>query len=526
MRNRLQALVKSIAQHALACRIAGGYIVLIFMMLLITFSGFQDARMTRLSYEELLNTNLPQLSQLESLEIDLAEMSLIARDALLADNDTERDKYLSLIEAQRPVVGDEIESLQKILSDKSNQDSKRLAENIGNNSSGILVNIIKFSRLIKAGKKDAAISMLEGNLKPGLLKLGTSINEAQKFYNDQIVTVRANVEKLQASEQRRGIIMLVVSLVFACFFCIRIMRSVFNPLQHVTDSARLMATGDFSNRLQTKGQDEVSQTISAFNQISDGMTQLVRSIKVSANEIDTTVESVEADCLAMESKARLQSEALNDSFILIQKNNTVTLDNITSAQKAMRLADDMSRVAQLSSAAVSAALQQMMLITEFSQKISDIVSLIEGITFQTNILALNAAVEAARAGEYGRGFAVVASEVRSLAGRSADASREIKLLIETSQEQVQTGTQKVSSINEVIERVTTTASSLGQLVQLVAIGSKNQEQYMSQMVESVKNLVAENEGNLHNVENVRSGLSVLRTMADFLNKNVTVFKVH
>ena len=368
--------------------------------------------------------------------------------------------------------------------------------------------------------------MLEGNLKPGLLKLGTSINEAQKFYNDQIVTVRANVEKLQASEQRRGIIMLVVSLVFACFFCIRIMRSVFNPLQHVTDSARLMATGDFSNRLQTKGQDEVSQTISAFNQISDGMTQLVRSIKVSANEIDTTVESVEADCLAMESKARLQSEALNDSFILIQKNNTVTLDNITSAQKAMRLADDMSRVAQLSSAAVSAALQQMMLITEFSQKISDIVSLIEGITFQTNILALNAAVEAARAGEYGRGFAVVASEVRSLAGRSADASREIKLLIETSQEQVQTGTQKVSSINEVIERVTTTASSLGQLVQLVAIGSKNQEQYMSQMVESVKNLVAENEGNLHNVENVRSGLSVLRTMADFLNKNVTVFKVH
>ena len=148
MRNRLQALVKSIAQHALACRIAGGYIVLIFMMLLITFSGFQDARMTRLSYEELLNTNLPQLSQLESLEIYLAEMSLIARDALLADNDTERDKYLSLIEAQRPVVGDEIESLQKILSDKSNQDSKRLAENIGNNSSGILVNIIKFSRLI------------------------------------------------------------------------------------------------------------------------------------------------------------------------------------------------------------------------------------------------------------------------------------------------------------------------------------------------------------------------------------------
>ena len=525
MREEIVFFIKNLSTRGLAFRIAGGYVVLILVILLVTFFGFYGMQSTRSSYEDLLTTKVPRLIQLQKLQMDLADMNVLARDALLADNIEEQEKYLLLIESRRSVVGDKIDSLQKALTSENNQKTNQLAENIGNSSSGLLVNFIKFSRLIKADKKNVAKSMLQEKLKPGLEKIVVSVNETQSFYTEQIVRVKAKVESMQTKEKYLSTLIIAISILLACFFCTQIIRSVFEPLKHVINSALLMAKGDFSNRLMLRNMDEVGQTISAFNQISEGMTRLVRNIKKSANEIDATVETVELDCQELESKTLHQSDALHKTFELIRKTNVVTFENITIAHEAMGLAQDMSHAATLSSTSVDDALKQMLLITQYSLKISDIVSIIEGIAFQTNILALNAAIEAARAGEFGRGFAVVASEVRNLAGRSAVASKEIKILIETSQQQVKNGTQKVYSINEVIDRVTSTAAALTQLVQQVTVGSKSQEQYTSQVVSSIEDLVGCTDDNLNNVKNMLHGLHGLRTMANFLNENVAVFKV-
>jgi methyl-accepting chemotaxis protein len=199
-------------------------------------------------------------------------------------------------------------------------------------------------------------------------------------------------------------------------------------------------------------------------------------------------------------------------------------ENADIAIQAAGMASNMESVAQRSSHSVNEAVHEMAMVTQSSQKITDIISIIDGIAFQTNILALNAAVEAARAGEQGRGFAVVAAEVRSLAGRSASASREIKSLILTSQQRVSSGTEKVQSIAHIMEDVSRTVGELKQLVEHISSGSKVQSQHMGEMVLSVAELLSGNDNNVHIVGGLRRALVDLKAMAHSLNTKVAEFK--
>jgi methyl-accepting chemotaxis protein len=314
------------------------------------------------------------------------------------------------------------------------------------------------------------------------------------------------------------------SLVIACAFSYWTVRSVVAPLRQATVVAAHMARGDLSHPLQVQRQDEVGQVMGAFNQISMGLSTLVTGIRGSADQMHDVAEDIASRTERLESGATQQSDALHRAMGFIDSAQKVIVESAGVAVQAADMAAQMETVAQRSNRSVGEAVHEMEMVQQSSQKITDIISLIDGNAFQTNILALNAAVEAARAGDQGRGFAVVAAEVRSLAGRSAVASKEIKELILASQARVTSGTHKVQSIASIMTEVSHTVGNMKRLVEQISEGSSVQSSHMGEMVVSVSDLLTANDSNVHNLSGLRQALMEVRDLAQSLTVKVSAFK--
>jgi methyl-accepting chemotaxis protein len=439
--------------------------------------------------------------------------------------DPERlEKLFASIETGRTEIGKQLEALQKAMVLDGSKESEELAQEIGNHSSAALIGLIKFSRFVKADKKEQALESLQTSLQPQLQQLSMHIAEYQTLQLASLQTVKEDAAAKQASVTMQAVILAGISLGIGGLFAYWVVRSIVVPLQRATKVASHMATGDFSRVLQTDRQDEVGRVMTAFNQISAGLTALIESIRGSALQVNEVAESISTRNTRLENRAAEQTNALNVAMDFIDGVQKVIDENVSIANQAASLATSMESIASKSSHSVNDAVHEMEMVRQSSQKITDIIALIDGIAFQTNILALNAAVEAARAGEQGRGFAVVASEVRSLAGRSAAASKEIKDLIHASQARVTSGTEKVQSISHIMGEVTQTAGSLKSMVERISSGSERQSRNMGEMVGSVSTLLAGNDNNVHIVGGMRYSLNDLRETAKSLNDKVAEFK--
>ena len=268
----------------------------------------------------------------------------------------------------------------------------------------------------------------------------------------------------------------------------------------------------------------MGQVSRAFNQIAEGLSALVRNIRSSASQVHAVASDIAGRTLHLEGSAASQTRMLNAVLTLIDGVQKVNEDNARYAQSAAGMATTMADVAQRSLQSVHAAVQEMQTVQQSSKKITDIIGLIDGIAFQTNILALNATVEAARAGESGRGFAAVASEVRSLAGRSVEASQEIKQLIHNTQVSVLGGTERVQSIAAIMDAVSQTVSALEQEVRQIAQASQLQSAHVQDMVAAIRDLLDGNDSNVQIVDGLRLALDELRSTAQGLSDQVAAFK--
>jgi len=516
-------LARSFGQ-GVTTRLAGGYVVLITMIIVVATIGITNIGKIRTTYDEVLDVRIPRLTELQKIQEQLTSMNVAARDALLTSDGSKLEKVFSTIESGRTSVGQQLEALQKALEEEGTKESKEVAQEVGNHASKVLIGLVKFSRYAKSEKRDQALSTLQESLQPELDQLSEHITEYQKLQIRSLASVKQDVSLQESSVKTQALSLAGAAIGIAALFAYWVVRSVVLPLKEATVIAGYMAQGDFSHRLVASRQDEVGNVMGAFNEISDGLSQLVVSIRSGANQVNEVVTNITTRNVRIEDRAAEQTKALNVAMDFIRSVQEVIDANVSTANQATQMAGNMASIAEQSSVTVSDAVNAMEKVKQSSQRITDIISLIDGIAFQTNILALNAAVEAARAGEQGRGFAVVASEVRSLAGRSAEASKEIKGLIHTSQAQVESGTQKVLSITRVMNEVTQTANDLKGLVEQISSGSVIQGQHMSEMVESVNHLEAGNDNNLHIVGGMRMTVSDLRDMAQSLNDKVAEFK--
>ena len=302
-------------------------------------------------------------------------------------------------------------------------------------------------------------------------------------------------------------------------------RSITRPIGHAVKTARAVASGDLATDIQVRGSDETAELLAAMRDMQQQLRQVVGSVRHSADNVATASAQMAQGNLDLSQRTEQQASALEQTAASMEQLGATVRHNADNAGHANQLANEASQVAAQGGEVVSQVVQTMKGINDSSKRIADIIGVIDGIAFQTNILALNAAVEAARAGEQGRGFAVVASEVRSLAGRSGDAAREIKKLISDSVERVERGSELVDRAGSTMTEV---VDSIRRVTQLVAgISTANSEQHagMSQVGQAVTLMDQATQQNAALVEESAAAAESLKHQARELSEAVAVFQL-
>ncbi|MBC3880754.1 HAMP domain-containing protein [Undibacterium sp. LX40W] len=308
---------------------------------------------------------------------------------------------------------------------------------------------------------------------------------------------------------------------FVCFY--RVMES---GLRHVGNYLDSMAKGDLTNNIDPKGGDEVTALMRSMKLMQDSLLNICTVMRESADQIKGNSAEVAQGSMDMSDRTvQTQNRLQETAATMVQISGTVqsTADN---AEQATKLSRENTSLATHGGEVIAEMVTTMEGIRDSSNKIGDIISVIDGIAFQTNILALNAAVEAARAGEAGRGFAVVASEVRALAHRSAEAAKEIKTLITVSVERVEGGNVIVKNAGDAIEKVVRSARDINQLLTEISASAREQSIGVKDVEEVLQELDGMTQANSALVEQTSASAAVLDSLANQLVEEIQVFKLH
>ncbi|HEX5357629.1 MAG TPA: methyl-accepting chemotaxis protein [Aquabacterium sp.] len=301
--------------------------------------------------------------------------------------------------------------------------------------------------------------------------------------------------------------------------------AIASPIQRAVKVAETVAQGDLTTRIDVEGSDETAQLLRALDRMTVNLVEIVKQVRESSDSIATGSSQIATGNASLSQRTEEQASNLEETAASMEQLTSTVKSNADTANEASRLASSAAVAATHGGQAVDQVVRTMHEISTSSRKITDIISVIDGIAFQTNILALNAAVEAARAGEQGRGFAVVAGEVRTLAQRSAQAAKEIKTLINDSVEKVDTGAHQVNNAGDAMSGIVAQVEQMGQLIAAIANASNEQSTGISQVGDAVNQLDQVTQQNAALVEESAAAAESLRHQAQQLAQVVGLFKV-
>ena len=339
-------------------------------------------------------------------------------------------------------------------------------------------------------------------------------------------TYTAEVTREIAAMRNRFMLFGAIFLVLVGAVLVIVIRQVVTrPLARAREAADKLAGGDLTARLHVNQQDEIGQLMLAVNGISDGLAHVVADVRQGTEQITTASTEIASGNLDLSSRTEQQAGSLEETASAMEELTSTVKQNADNAQQANQLAQSASEVAVQGGAVVGQVIDTMGSINASSKKIVDIISVIDGIAFQTNILALNAAVEAARAGEQGRGFAVVASEVRSLAQRSASAAKEIKVLIDDSVDKVEAGSKLVEQAGATMTEVVASVRRVTDIVGEISSASQEQRDGIEQVNHAITQMEQTTQQNAALVEQAAAAAQSLQDQAHKLTASVSTFKL-
>ncbi|RFP15246.1 HAMP domain-containing protein [Duganella sp. BJB488] len=410
----------------------------------------------------------------------------------------------------------------------SEPEEKRVYAEMTKSMAGYLSSHEKIMALLAAGpdKTDDAKALLAGDSARQLGELSTQIDQLVKINLDGADRSGATAASIFASSRLWTVALLVAAILLGLVLAVWVARIIARPLRNALDVAQQVAKGDLTSSIEVESADETGQLMQALRDMNDNLLRIVGQVRHSTDEIATACGEIATGNLDLSARTEQQASSLEETASSMEELTSTVKHNADNARQANQLAASATTVAAKGGDVVSQVVDTMNSINDSSRKIVDIIAVIDGIAFQTNILALNAAVEAARAGEQGRGFAVVASEVRNLAQRSASAAKEIKALIDNSVGQVTIGNRLVgeagATMTEIVESVRRVSDIMGE----ISSATREQTEGIEQINQAVSQMDAVTQQNAALVEEAAAAAGSLQQQAEHLTAAVQVFKLH
>ena len=404
-------------------------------------------------------------------------------------------------------------------------DEKALFVRIGEQRKVYLSSRDQVAKLKAAGELEQADKIFETVFRPGTASYQALMMDLLKMQRARIDATAAHIDDIAASSRKLLYVLATLVLAFGAFSSWLLTTGITGPLRQAVTAARRVAGGDLTGHIDDSARDETGQLLSALKDMNASLLGIVNEVRSGTDHITTSSSEIAAGNQDLSRRTEQQAGALEETASSMEELTSTVKHNADNARQANQLAASAAQVAVKGGEVVAQVVDTMDSINQSSRKIVDIIAVIDGIAFQTNILALNAAVEAARAGEQGRGFAVVASEVRNLAQRSASAAKEIKELIGDSVEKVNQGSKLVADAGTTMGEIVSSVHRVSDMITEITAASNEQSAGINEVYEAIGAMDAVTQQNAALVEQAAAAAESMQQQAAALAQAVSVFKV-
>ncbi len=506
----------------ISTRLMAGFALMGLLILALGSVSLLKSAELKTAFDLVTNERMPRRAVLNVVDQEHSEIAIAMREMLLLETEAERQQRKQTMLTIRAKIGAE---LQQLAQDVQSARGKELLADVVAGEQGYVAAQDQFLALVDAQDEVAARQLLFVQARPALQAFNQAVKALKRFQDDLLDEAVAHADAGVRSIQTSVAIAILVALVVAVLLALRTTRAITGPLNQAVQVAQAVAAGDLSLQFQARGRSETAQLLLALQQMLHSLREVVGQVRNGSASVASASSQIAQANLDLSSRTEEQASALEQTAASMEELSATVKHNAENAHQANQLAKSASEVAARGGAMVDGVVDTMHGINDSSHRIADIIGVIDSIAFQTNILALNAAVEAARAGEQGRGFAVVASEVRTLAGRSADAAREIKGLITDSVQRVERGTEQVNQTGATMQEIVTAIRRVTDLMGEISAASREQSTGVGQVSEAVTQMDQVTQQNAALVEEMAAAANSLQGQAQELVGSVAVFRM-
>jgi methyl-accepting chemotaxis protein len=366
---------------------------------------------------------------------------------------------------------------------------------------------------------------IDGKLLPAMKAYVASVQRVADYQESLFDKANDRIDGVYAEARMLLLALGLAALAVGAALAWALSRSITRPLNHAVLVAQTVAAGDLTSRIEPGSEDEVGQLLDALKAMNASLLQTVTEVRTGTDTIATASKQIAAGNMDLSSRTEEQASSLEETASSMEELNATVRQNADNARQANALAEAASGVAARGGVVIGQVVGTMGEINASARQIADIISVIDGIAFQTNILALNAAVEAARAGEQGRGFAVVATEVRSLAQRSAAAAKDIKTLIDNSVERVEAGSRLVNEAGKTMHDIVDSVGRVTGIISEISAAGQEQTAGIDQINQAISQMDQVTQQNAALVEEAAAASEAMQDQAAHLASVVSIFKI-